>query len=134
MSQPVPSARHEPPRRRFDLGRLLIGLAVFAVFLAALVPFVRRVLATANDTNAQTDLIAIGKAQLALHDSTGAYAASLAQLTALSPQLAAGESNGHRFRIVSSSADAFLVEAAPTRPGITGYTTCTINQQLTIHC
>ncbi len=133
MPQPAISTNAEP-QYGFALNRLLIGLAVLAVFIAALVPFVRRVLATANDTNAQTDLIAIGKAQLALHDSTGAYAASLPQLTRLSPQLAAGEANGHRFRIVSSSADTFLVEAAPIRPGITGYTTCTINQQLTIHC
>ena len=134
MPQPVTSTDREPQRHGFAFGRLLIGLAVLAVFLVALVPFVRRVLATANDTNAQTDLISIGKAQLALHDSTGAYAASLAQLTTLPPQLAAGESNGHRFRVVSSSTDAFLVQAAPTRPGITGYATCTINQLLTIHC
>lgn len=118
----------------FTVIHLLITLAIVAVVVAALVPFVRRVLATANDTNAQTDLITIGKAQFALHDSSGTYASSLTQLTTLPPGLAAGESSGHRFRIVASSRDTFLVEAAPVKPGVSGYKTCTINHQLTIGC
>jgi len=130
--QRTPSSRLDS-QRGFATGRLLIGLATLAIFIAALLPFLRRVRATANDTNAQTDLITIGKAQYDLHQKTGAYATSLTQLT-LTPQLASGASNGHTFRILTATTDSFLIEAAPTQPGASGYKTCTINQQLTIHC
>ena len=78
-------------------------IAIIAVLIALLIPAVQRVRAAAQDSAAANDLMLIGKAEIAFHNSSGTYSGSLTALTTLPANIASGEADGHKFSILSSS-------------------------------
>jgi prepilin-type N-terminal cleavage/methylation domain-containing protein len=118
----------------FTLIELLVVIAIIAVLIALLLPAVQSAREAARDSAAKHDLTLIAKAQIAYHNTAGTFSDSLTALTTLPADIASGEADGHKFSILSSSREAFVVQSTPTEPGRTGRQTCTIDQALRITC
>jgi prepilin-type N-terminal cleavage/methylation domain-containing protein len=123
-----------PSGSGFTLIELLVVIAIIAVLIALLLPAVQRAREAARDSAAKNDLTQIGKAQIAFHNTAGTYSDSLTALTTLPANIASGEADGHKFSVLSSSREAFVVQSTPIELGRTGVQTCTIDQALHISC
>ena len=67
----------------FTLIELLVVIGIIAVLIALLLLAVQRARAAAQDRAAPNDLMLIGKAEIAFHNSVGAYSSTLTALTTL---------------------------------------------------
>ena len=59
---------------------------------------------------------------------------SLSLLQGLPADLAAGQSSGYNFQILSATATAFQAQGTPAAPGKTGIDTCLITQTMQVTC
>ena len=133
----VSTDRRSRAQAGFTLIELLVVIAIIAVLIALLLPAVQAAREAANRAAGLTDLMAIGKAELAYRQAQhSTYTTDLAALIpyGVSAAAAAGQSNGHLYSIPSATASAFLAQSVPAAPGKTGDQTCTIDQTLVIRC
>src|SRR3954451_2481457 len=111
----LPTDRRTRADAGFTLIELLVVIAIIAVLIALLLPAVQAAREAANRAAGLTDLVAIGRAELAYRQKNSSYTSDLTALTpfGVSTAAASGQSNGHLYSIPSATEGAFLAQSTP---------------------
>jgi len=113
-------------KRGFTLVEIMIVVAIIALLAAIAIPNLMRARLQANESAAQAALKTVATAEITWRSANADYA-TLVELGAAVPPyidsvLAAGQKNGYGFTTpaITAGEDAFVCNAVPTNPSVSG--------------